>query len=198
MLHEKIVHKEDHIFVWDQILETKNFLKYFQEFNDLHNNWRFNKIVSDSQEPGKRETVELPWFGGLSKPYDQQGIGDNLNLLDLSSRLKIIAEQTLRADLHLIRINTNIQFYGQESMLHQDALSDNFWTFLVFFNVKWLAEHGGEFMLIRSDNTTFSSLPLPNRGILFRANLFHKGCAPNKFCGTPRFSVACTYGEVLK
>lgn len=198
MFNKKIIYREDDIFIWDQILETKDFLNYFQEFNDLNNNWRFNKVVSETQIPDKRETIELPWFGNISKPYNPQGIGDNLNLLDLSSKLKIIAEQTLKTKLDLVRINTNIQFFGQESMLHQDATSDNFWTFLVFFNISWLAEHGGEFLLIRPDNTTFLSLPLPNRGILFKASLFHKGCAPNKFCGTPRFSVACTYKETFK
>lgn len=196
MMYEKIAHKEDNIFVWDQILEPKQFLNYYQEFDAVNNNWRFNKTVSPSQDPNKREPIEPPWFGGLSKPYDEQGIGDNINLLDLSSRLKIIAEQTLKVRLHLTRINTNIQFFGQDTRLHVDALSDNFWSFLVFFNTTWLCEHGGEFLLIRPDNTMFSSLPLPNRGILFKANLFHKGCAPNRFCGVPRLSVACTYTEV--
>ena len=155
MLNEKIVHREDDIIIWDEILEPKHFLNYYQEFNDLNNNWRFNKTVSETQVPDKKETIELPWFGNISKPCNPQGIGDNLNLLDLSSRLKIIAEQTLKTKLHLVRINTNIQFFGQETMLHRDALADNFWTFLVFFNPHWLAEHGGEFLIIKQNNTTF-------------------------------------------
>ena len=195
MLREKIVHKEDNIFIWDQILEIKDFLNYAQEFDPSNNNWRFNKLIFNETVTEKR-IIEFPIFGGISKPYNQQGIGDNINLLDLSSRLKIIAEQTLKVKLNLTRINTNIQFFGQDSLLHIDASTDNFWTFLVFFNTNWLADHGGEFLLIRPDNSTLSSLPIPNRGLLFRANLYHKGCAPNRVCGTPRFSVACTYTEV--
>lgn len=196
MINDKLVHKEDKIFVWDQILNTKHFLNYYQEFNCIHNHWDFSKLVSDTQALDRRDIVELPWFGGLAKPANSQGIGDNLNLLDLSSTLKVIAEHTLKVKLQLLRINTNIQFFGQETLLHQDAKSPGFWSFLIFFNPRWLAEHGGEFTLIRPDNTIFSSLPLPNRGILFDAELYHKGCAPNKFCGSPRFSAAFTYGVI--
>jgi len=195
MLREKIAHKEDNIFIWDQILETKDFLNYAQEFDESNNNWKFNKSIF-TEHVNQKEHIELPRFGGLLKPHNEQGIGDNINFLDLSSKLKIIAEQTLKVKLNLTRINTNIQFFGQDMSLHIDASSDNFWTFLIFFNTDWHFDHGGEFLLIRPNNSTLSSLPLPNRGILFKANLYHKGCAPNRFCGSPRFSVACTYCEV--
>lgn len=169
-----------------------------EELNGTYNCWKFNKKVSEKQTSGERKLFELPWFGGLHKPYTFQGIGDNLALIRLSTKLKIIAEQTLNKKLNLVRINTNIQFFGQEGSFHKDAVDEGYWTFLVFLNINWLAEHGGEFLLLREDNSCYSSLPIPNRGILFKANLPHKGSAPNRFCGEPRITVACSYIENTK
>ena len=193
MVTRNLIHEEDFLYVWNQILKPKHFYNYYDEFKGENNNWMFDKLVTPDRQAPKREVLELPWFGGISKPYSDQSIGINFGLIDLSTRLKIIAEQTVKTKLQLKRINTNIQFFGQDTLLHTDDTEDTSWTFLVFFNHSWFAEHGGEFILIKPDGSSFTCLPLPNRGVLFRASLHHAGKGPNRFCGTPRLSVACTY-----
>jgi hypothetical protein len=160
------------------------------EFNSAYNPWIFEK-VEPSPEGSPRSTTR---FGFLPKP-SPQGIGDNPCFLAASSTLKPLIQRVLRKPLSLSRINTNLQFPGQEATFHTDG-GANLWTCVLFTSYEWKTDWGGE-LIIRDENSSYLGIPyLPNTAVVFRASLPHRGSAPNFLCPTVRKSLAFTYEEV--
>ncbi len=83
-----------------------------------------------------------------------------------------------------------------ESSFHTDG-SQNDWTFTLFCSPFWQINHGGEFVIFEGEHAhDYTAVPyIPNRGVLFRADLPHYGAAPNRLCTKPRFSLAATFTE---
>ena len=138
---------------------------------------------------------------GLKKPdysRDTYGIGeslsDNFVFINLGTRLKLVAEHLLKKRFKFARVNTNIQFGGQDSNFHTDG-PPNTWTFLLFTQMKWDVEWGGEFVCCIDGN--YHYIPyLPNTGCLFHSHNDHKGCPPTTQCTSYRTSIAFTFDEV--
>ena len=185
----KIKQSLDELIVLKNILSAKEFYQIQDEF--FYNQWDFNK-----KEP--MQNAAYPIRGSLRKPKYGNNIGDNITFLNIGSRLKLHAQKILRKKLELKRVNTNIQFFGQNSYFHVDSSIKNpAWSVIVFCNKSWDANWGGEFV-IKTDEDDYSYVPyIPNTGVLIPAWLEHQGLPPNRLCNLPRLSVAFTYHEIV-
>jgi hypothetical protein len=92
----------------------------------------------------------------------------------------------------LLRVYANGQVYGQDGDFHQDDPGPNTWTFLIYMNIvpaNELENWGGETQFKMNDGLKIQ-LPLPNTGVLFRSNIFHRGMAPTSPSSGLRVTVA--------
>jgi len=182
--------KVDNFYRLQDVLSVDQFLTLYDEFNSQYNTWKFTK-----NDGG----LDHPPMGCIKKPSSIRSsvstIGDNLTLIKFGSILKYQCEKILRCPLKLKRVNTNIQFFGQEASFHTDG-GESTWTLNIFACPYWKTEWGGEFILTTKPNQYYYETYIPNNGILFPAHLDHMGYAPNVLCKVPRLTVAYTYKEL--
>lgn len=178
----KFVKLADDIYRLKEVLSVSDFFCINNEFNAHYNNWIFTKTDNEN----------LPHFGCLQEPKASHNtVGDNLTLIKYGTLLKYQCQKIIKHNLTLTRINTNIQFFGQEASFHIDGYSG--WTLVLFVNPKWNMDWGGELVINTDKNNYLYAGFIPNDGILFPANLSHKGFAPNVLSKRPRKTVAFTY-----
>ena len=171
------------IFTGDEFDSISDEFKY--------NNWNFNKRENT-------ESSNYPLRGCLqtkNSHYDGIDIiGYNNILTNCAINIKYKIQQLLfDKPLTLRRINTNIQFFGQESSFHTDNELENHWSFVCFVSPSWNTSWGGEFVVNVEDGEYVHSPYIPNRGVLFPSHLPHMGYSPNRLCNIPRLSIAFVY-----
>lgn len=186
----------DEVFWVKEIYSEDDFKSIGDEFNPTYNHICFDKM----------EAVGQPCFGTIhdtavfrnGRAFNNN-LGWNYKLIDASIRARIYAQKILRKNLELSRVNTNLQFFGQESDWHTDANEDcpPAWSFVVYVNRSWDLTWDGQFVVEASDGEYINVSPIPNTGVLFNSKLEHRGGAPNRFCMGPRWSVAFIFDEVL-
>ena len=138
--------------------------------------------------------IQSCYWIGHAKP-DRWGIGDNHLLISIAEKVKFGAMRILQSRLKLERVNTNIQFKLNDTPFHVDG-PDTSWTFLIFFNEEWDMDWGGDFIVNYAPNK-YRGIPyIPDTGVLFNADMPHRGCAGNILSEKLRFSIAFTYAEV--
>ncbi len=164
----------------------------FEEFDPAYN-FRYASKYETAVIPKNLHNF-YPTWSGIEKPGNQDGVGDNLQLIRIAVHAKLLAKRLIGKDLRLVRINTNIQKFGEEATFHDDGPVGS-WTFLVYIMPLWNMEWGGDF-IIQTPDLDYRSIPcLPNRAILFKSHLEHRGSAPNRLCNSVRQSLAFTYLE---
>ena len=180
--------KSKNIFFIEDVLSNKDYDELYDEFNPQYNHWVFNKSENHGNSP---------LFGNLVDSRDEFSIGVNFQMINIGTKINFLAKKILKRNLEMVRINTNIQFFGQESDFHVDCGEDqNWWTFLVFLSDGWDTTWGGEF-IVQTNDRDYIGLPfIPNCGVLFDSKLSHKGSAPNRFCIRERKSVAFAFEEL--
>lgn len=183
MRHQQV---SNYVYQFSSVLPPKLFLQGYDEFSLTNNSW----MVKQERQRITDYDRHPYWFGIEKVRGDTLGWSNSL--IDIGTSLKLIAEHTLKTKLILGRINTNIQTYGMESSFHQDG-TDKDWTFMVFFNNTWNAEWGGDLRIQIDQGDYIGFTPFPNSGILFRADLEHKGDPPNRLCNFLRYSAAFTF-----
>ena len=87
----------------------------------------------------------------------------------------------------LERCYANGQTYGQDGDYHQDDITDNSWTFLLYISKNPVGYHW-EGQLMFKDGT-FEEYET-NKAVLFKGNSWHRGMAPSRFVTDLRISVA--------
>jgi len=177
--------KSPGIFYLQDLLTFKDYDELADEFRPINNHWGFNKSEKHGQEPS---------FGHLLDCRNNKTLGANYKLIDVGSKLKLYCQKILRKNVDLMRISTNIQFFGQESNFHVDSGPEmHWWTLVLFANMQWSTEWGGE-LTIQTGPSDYLGLPyIPNCGVLFDGSIPHKGSAPNRFAIVERRSVAFSF-----
>lgn len=178
----KVLKRADNIFHLKDIYQPEYFVGLVEEFDPrLTGGWIFSK----------RESKTAPYFGE-TKDTANNGIGINLKLIDAATIAKLHVEHIVKQRLTLTRVNTNIQFFGQDSEFHIDNGDCGIpgWTFLVFADTGWNTEWGGEFTICDSSGNYHSIPFIPNCGALFPVHYEHRGLAPNRLCLKERKSLA--------
>lgn len=109
-----------------------------------------------------------------------------------SEYLKGAIENRTGKKFNLIRTYANGQVHGQDGWFHQDDYTPNKWTFLLYMNVipaQELESWGGETQFKTPEGIKIQ-LPIPNLGVLFKSEIWHKGMAPSKISSGLRVTVA--------
>lgn len=179
--------KEKNIYLLEDVYEINYYYALLEEFDFFHNAWIFNK----------RENKNSPRFGLLADTYGP-GMGINHKLIDAGVIAKFHAKKILKRNLNFIRVNTNIQFFGQESDFHIDSEHDHakIWSMVMFMAESWDVSWGGE-LIIQCYDKNYLGIPfIPNCGVLFNGTMPHKGSAPNRFCNFERKSLAFLFEEL--
>tara|TARA_Y100000004_G_scaffold178265_1_gene220665 strand:- start:97 stop:657 length:561 start_codon:yes stop_codon:yes gene_type:complete len=179
--------KAQNVFYVQEVLSYENFCRLEDEFNPAYNNWAFKKSESHG---------ESPLFGHLVDSRGGLSLGANHQIIKLGTTVHMLCKKILRKNLELVRINSNIQFFGQESNFHVDSSPEmRWWTFVLFANRSWSTEWGGQ-LVIQTAASQYIGLPyVPNCGALFDGSVPHKGESPNRFCLSERKSVAFSFAE---
>ena len=181
--------KCDNIFQIKNILSAKDFHSIQDEFYCISNPWVFIKKERFDPE-------EQPYFGNIFKPLaDFDTLGDNYVFIKHATNLKFKCERLIGKRLKLNRINTNIQFFGQEASFHEDG-NEGSWTLNIFCRDHWQTNWGGQFVIQNKDGDYLYYPYIPNNAILFPGHLEHMGHAPNRLCSYPRLTIAFTYLEL--
>jgi hypothetical protein len=98
----------------------------------------------------------------------------------------------------LLKVYANGQVYGQDGDFHKDDIGPNKWTFLIYLNMISEAEietWGGETQFVTQDMLRCQP-PLPNLGVLFKSEIWHRGMAPSKPSNGLRVTIAWKLEEV--
>ena len=185
--------------VWyiKNIFDVDMYEGILEEFLPCHSQWVFDK----------HENPNDPIFGMLLDCHDHTEswpYSTNFQFIKASTIAKLHIQKILKRDLELIRINTNIQFHGQDSAFHtdDDYYVDNpdsrCWTLVVFSEYDWDATWGGHVEIqTERDSVDYIALPfMPNCAVLFDGSLYHRGLAPNRFAQCERKTLAFLFKEV--
>ena len=132
----------------------------------------------------------------LNKP-SVGGVGDNMTLLSQSPKIKLLIKKIIQPsfDITLTRINTNIQFAGQESTFHTDGGPDWCWSAVLCSSLNWNTQWGGEFVCLSNEGEYVYAPYIPGNLIIFDSTQDHRGTCPNFSTKQFRTSVAWTYSE---
>ena len=181
----------EEVFGVNDIYPSDYFESICEEFDPRYNHICWDKYEEDGQ----------PCFGNLhdtSRPRFNNNLGWNYKFIDASIRARLYVQKILKRNLKLMRINTNLQFFGQESDWHTDYddPENNAWSFVIYVNEEWNLTWDGQFVVQASSGEYINVSPIPNSGVLFNAKLEHRGGAPNRFAMGYRRSVAFLFEEV--
>lgn len=181
--------------LYEDIYQIKELLS-IPEFHHLVDHF-YEKmtqgVVIKREEDSRKDSTR--WLALSKTMHDDQGLGDDYYLISMGTRLLFQVQSQVKKRITLDRVNTNIQFGLQDSTFHTDGGS-NKWTLLLYCSPHWDTNWGGEFIICKGHGDYLGVPYIPNRGVLFRADIPHRGSAPNLLSEEPRLSVAFTYVEV--
>ena len=179
------------------VLSQPEFQQLYDEFCLDYNHVRVKKNANDSSTQLPRLGLRKPFTSGAGYSFNGNDmLGDNLALINLGSKVKLISQKILKRNLSLNRINTNIQYPGIESTFHQDG-AEGTWTFIIFANAHWSTEWGGEFVYSGEDEYFYVPV-IPNNVWLYADHRDHRGAAPNSLANTYRQTIAFSMNEMYK
>ena len=120
---------------------------------------------------------------------------DDLIFYKCAATIRLKMMRHLKKDIKLCKIHTNGQTSGQNALFHIDFRLDNVWTFILFNQMDWDLEWGGEFISMNPENGEVFYTPYrSNTGVFIPSNWEHKGHSPNSLIGNGyRTTVAFSY-----
>ena len=187
------------LWTYDNILSREDYFSLMDEFKGEYNPWMFYKKehfsykCDGSKIRDRMGHVPYPKWGALHKPTKDE-LGDSLPLISIGEKLKYIVQKELKHTVKLERINTNIQFPGQEGTYHFDG-NTYMYTLIVMVCEGWESQWGGDFVCV-DEKDNHEIVPYrPNRGVLFKADYKHRGSSPNQFSWLERKTIAFTYRD---
>lgn len=157
--------------IYDNFLNKDEFKKLLAEINKREYTWGH----------GAGDADKYPW------------LHMDLNKCEYAHHiLKNKIEPIVNMSFDVERIYMNGQMYGCQSSFHVDSSEDNARTFLYFIHdyTPNDADRYGGYFYYKLNNEIKCIEPIQNRGILFNANILHKGEAFNRCTGLLRQSVA--------
>lgn len=143
------------------------FLKYEGFLNQVEYDECYKILKATDGWNDTGTSVGTPGRNFGNKPLNEYDIFSN-------KILKKICDRT-GDQFVLKRVYANSQKVGQDGEYHQDDTEPNCFTFLMYFNT---IEDGGETEFKVSDTTILSQKAILNLGVLFKADIYHRGLAP--------------------
>ena len=122
---------------------------------------------------------------------------DKQQFLQAATIIKMKIQKHIKKDIRLCKIHVNGQTFGQIPTFHKDFIQDWVWTFVLFTNMEWNKEWGGEFICTKDDK--YYHYPyVPNRGVLIPSNWEHRGASPNNSTDKLRTTIGFSYVQADK
>jgi len=180
MKHTLFERMEANIYpvVIPRVLPDKQYKQLQEEINIL-TNWN---LSNKSVKTGGRSWA--PPIHDKQNPY----------LFHLSTIINLKLQKIIKKRLRLCRIHINGQTAGQPSEFHIDYDLDNVWTFILFSDVEWDTEWGGEFVCQNPVTKKYTYVEFkPNSGVLIPSNWSHRGTSPLPCTDNLRMTVAFSY-----
>lgn len=162
------------IHIYDNFLSQENQLNVNNSIKKLP--YHYGEIDDDGTIPS-----------GVVADFDLNcGI---VQLFDSTLREK---SNLLLDNLRIYRAYVNLFSPDEKSYFHIDYANPNAYTALYYANVEeWDKNEGGETQFL-INNEIYGILPIPNRMVVFKANLLHKATS---FHSRHRWSIAIKYTD---
>ena len=158
-----------------------NLFVYLNETLHEYSKWRFSNRSYDGGTPS--------W--GYNSDLDSQ-----LLFFEAASIIKIKVQRHIKKNIHLCKIHCNGQTSGQTCQFHEDFELDDTWTFVLFTELYWSTQWGGEFVSQHPESKKYYFVPyIPNTGALIPSNWQHYGQSPNANTQKLRTTMAFSYME---
>eukprot|EP00931_Biecheleriopsis_adriatica_P017504 TRINITY_DN12541_c0_g1_i1.p1 TRINITY_DN12541_c0_g1~~TRINITY_DN12541_c0_g1_i1.p1 ORF type:complete len:301 (-),score=49.72 TRINITY_DN12541_c0_g1_i1:37-897(-) len=98
-------------------------------------------------------------------------------------------------DIEVYRVYTNAVMFGDAAFVHRDATHDDHVTVIVYPNLEWASEFGGETLFYDEDGEIVEAVePKPGRLVCFRGSILHKGSSPSRLFWGSRYTTAFKFG----
>jgi Rps23 Pro-64 3,4-dihydroxylase Tpa1-like proline 4-hydroxylase len=166
----------DNIYIYDGFLSFSDFSHVKKTIDSGH--WKFENYSNPSSK-------DIPFW-----------IMDLKDDPVFSSILKKKIEKVTCRNFKLEEVYANGQTRGQNGSFHVDTDDDNSWTFILYINdTSDNDEWGGETQFKVGDTIKVIK-PVMNRGVLFKANIFHRGMAPSPDNNNLRVTVAWKLSQI--
>ena len=168
----------------DEVLPVKNFIAVSDEL-ERNSAW---SLINYSYNPKhvNQDSNKLSW--GFEYEHDR------IAFYDAAIHIKLKIQKYIRNPIQLCKIHVNGQTTNQVAPFHKDFLQPWVWTFVLFTNLKWNTEWGGEFVCYNTNTNKSNYVPyIPNRGVLVPSNWDHYGSSPNSLTDNLRTSIGFSY-----
>lgn len=158
--------------IWDNLLDDR-FLLDLDEESNLYN-WNLNNGSNKNSFPYNKKGDHVFWGCHFTEKLPK-----NIKML-YDFIMKYVVEEPYKLNFTMV----NGQSLGQHGKVHQDAVyNSGERTLMVFINLKWQKEWGGEFQLLDGKDNENSKIIknieyIPGRIIIFDGNIPHRGLAP--------------------
>ena len=105
-------------------------------------------------------------------------------------------KRVLQKDIILAKMHSGGKLFGSQPEFHTDFDEDYLYTFVLFTNLHWNTNWGGEFVARDPHTEEYKYVPyIPNNGVLVPSNWEHTGNPPISVDAGLRTSVAFMYCE---
>ena len=177
------MNKIDYPIIIKKVLPDSLFLSIRDEFK--YTGWRLTNYSN-----GKDSNERVSWR--LNEPNNK------LLFQKCGSIIKLKLQKHLRQNLNLIRVHSNGSTFGQSTRFHIDFKNNDIWTFILFTEIDWNTQWGGEFVVYDPICQEYRYVPyIPNSGALIPSNWEHYGAAPNETTDNLRTTLAFSYSSSL-
>lgn len=177
-------------FVIENALPAKLFVDMYDTIVNpaQPNDWSL--INYSTSRPGNFEHVS---WGLHSSRYQPQYINAGIHIKAKIGQ-RVYKETGHKMDLELVRAYGNGNTSNQATLFHIDKPSPEYYTAVLFTEVRWDVTWGGEFVVENKETGKYHVFPyIPNNAIVIPACWEHKGNAPQNLTDKMRTTLACTY-----
>lgn len=153
-------------------------------FASIQDDLRYWENVNKSYKNTDNDAADK--FLGRTKP-------DELVFREAQTIIKYKLQRNFEYHLQSDRVMLNAAFPNTRgSVFHRDDNEECYLTFVLFSNLKWNTQWGGETVMY--DGESYKYVPyIPNSGCLFPSHWEHYGASPNAHASSLRTSIAFMY-----
>ena len=171
------------IKITDNFFKDETYTRIVDYIDKTYNNCKDEYKSETHWEPGHVSDGQLgqvSWFW-MNKV-------DNIKLFNTDILKEI--EENLDTNFELIRVYFNGMNFGQNAQFHFDDDRKDTYTLLSYILPIYNMEWGGQTVFIDKDKKDMSTLPIPNRAVLFPSRIIHKAQPFNDPTAPMRVSLA--------
>ena len=161
------------------VLPVKDFISLQDDLKD----WTFTNKSNSSKDDDSKV-----FFG-------QEDRVSRMSFYQAATTISLKIKRYVEEDLKLIRLHSGGKLFGTRPEFHIDYSElDNCYTYVLFTNMDWNTNWGGEFIAQEPKSSEYRYVPyIPNSGVLIPSHWQHTGSPPLTPEAGIRTSVAFMY-----